>query len=281
MTRPAAPVRTEHLSSVANPVVKTLRSLDRKKARQETGLFLVEGARLAEEGLRRGWTPALVLANASAMDRPSSRDLLQRLAGAGAKVHTASDKVMEAVSRRDNPQTVIAAFRPQESSLTDLDASGPRRWIALFEIRDPGNLGTIIRTADAAGVDGVILIGHCCDPFSIEAVRATMGSLFCVPIVRCDAEAFLAWRVEHDARLVAASVNGPEGLDGVEYGERSILLLGNEQAGLTDALERACDELVRIPMRGAADSLNLSVAAGVMIYEVWRARGFSGSGVES
>ncbi len=267
----------EHVSSTANDTVKLLRSLDRKKARQESGLFLAEGARLCEEALQHGWLPAYALAGAEALKRPAVDSVLKRMKGAGARVLTASEKVLSAVARKDNPQTVVAAFRQRLSTLDDLGVDGPRRWIALYETRDPGNLGTIIRTADAAGVDGVILLGQTCDPFSVETVRATMGSLFAMPLVATSFDAFDDWRRRTGARMVAASMHGQVRHDGARYDERSVILMGTEQSGLPKEIEAACDELVRIPMKGAADSLNLASAASIMIYEAWRARGYEGA----
>ena len=258
--------------------MKLLKSLDMKKVRSETGLFLAEGARLAEEALNHGWAPAYVLAGPTAMERPQTAALLARMKKAGARALTASEKVLAAVSRKDNPQTVVAAFRQRLSKLSELPTDGPRRWVALYEVRDPGNLGTVVRTADAAGVDGVILVGQTCDPFSVEAVRATMGSLFAMPIAVAKFAEFNAWRIEAGARMVAASMRGAKAHDKSDYGQKSIVLMGNEQAGLPQEVEGECDELVRIPMMGAADSLNLASAASVMIYEVWRSRGYAGAG---
>jgi TrmH family RNA methyltransferase len=197
---------------------------------------------------------------------------------AGARALTASEKVLAAVSRKDNPQTVVAAFRQKLSMLSDFATDGAKRWVALYEVRDPGNLGTVIRTADAAGVDGVILVGQTCDPFSVEAVRATMGSLFAMPIAAAKFADFNTWRAKTGARMVAASMRGAKAHDKADYGQKSIVLMGNEQAGLPEDVEAECDELVRIPMMGAADSLNLASAASVMIYEVWRSRGYAGAG---
>lgn len=267
----------EHISSTANDTVKLLKSLDRKKARTESGLFLAEGARLAEEALNRGWLPAYALAGQTALDRPQTNDLLARMKKAGARVLTASEKVLAAVSRKDNPQTVITAFRQRMTNLSEFPHDGMKRWVAMYEVRDPGNLGTVIRTADAAGCDGVMLIGQTCDPFSVEAVRATMGSLFAMPLAAEDFETFDEWRKKVGARMVAASMRGIRAHDAASYGERSVVLMGNEQSGLPVEVEGRCDELVRIPMMGAADSLNLASAASVMIYEVWRTRGYAGA----
>lgn len=265
----------EHISSTANDTVKLLKSLERKKARTESGLFLAEGARLAEEALNNGWLPAYALAGVGALERAQTSDLLARMKKAGARVLTASERVLAAVSRKDNPQTVIAAFKQRVSNLSEFPSDGTRRWVALYEVRDPGNLGTIVRTADAAGVDGVILIGQTCDPFSVEAVRATMGSLFAMPIAEAEFDDFNAWRKSVSARMIAASMRGARAHDKADYGQRSIVLMGNEQSGLPVDVENQCDELVRIPMMGKADSLNLASAASVMIYEVWRGQSYA------
>lgn len=267
----------EQISSLSNETVKLLRSLDRKKSRTESGLFLAEGARHAEEALAHGWRPAYALAGAATLERDRGADLLHRLSAAGARVLLASNKVMEAVSRKDNPQTILAAFRQRDIALKDLSASGAARWLALYEVRDPGNLGTVIRTADAAGMSGVILIGQCCDPYSVEAVRASMGSLFAMKIAHADFTGFNHWRVDQGARLLGASMHGRVAQDEADYGSRCVILMGNEQAGLPDPVEAACDQLVRIPMRGSADSLNLASAASVMIYAAWRASGYEGA----
>jgi TrmH family RNA methyltransferase len=267
----------EHVSSVANDTVKLLKSLGAKKGRTETGLFLAEGARHAEEGLRHGWRPAFAFAGREALERPRTADLMARLKKAGARTLSASDKVMAALARKENPQMVVAAFHQKLDALSDFPTTGHRRFVALYEVRDPGNLGTVIRTADAAGVDGVVLVGKCCDPFSLEAVRATMGSLFAMRLAEGDFTAFDAWRRRTGANVIAASMHGTHRHDQAKWGERSIVLMGNEQSGLPADVEAACDELVRIPMSGSADSLNLASAASVMIYEAWRSGGYKGA----
>lgn len=267
----------EHISSTANETVKLLRSLERKKDRQESGLFLAEGARHAEEALANGWSPAYAFASQAALERPQTRDLLERMRKAGARVLTGTEKILATLSRKDNPQAVISAFRQKVTELDALPVDGARRFVALYEVRDPGNLGTVIRTADAAGCDGVILVGTTCDPFSVETVRATMGSLFAMPLAATSFEAFRAWRDRNSVRVIAASMRGQHAHDKATYPERTCILMGNEQAGLPVDVEAACDELVRIPMMGKADSLNLASAASVMIYEAWRAAGYKGA----
>jgi len=265
----------EIISSPSNPLVKTLRSLERKKGRAETGLFLAEGARLVEQGLSQGWEAEIVMAAPAAMERPHTAGLLKLAAQKGARIIEAPDRILSKVTRKDNPQAVVAAFRQRSRSLSDLAGEGSGIWLGLYEVRDPGNLGTILRTADCAGVRGAVLIETCCDPYSVEAVRASMGSVFDLPFVNASFHEFDAWRRAENLQMTAASVNGTARHDADIYGDRSVILMGNEQSGLPDAVEAACDTLALIPMRGGADSLNLAQATAIMTYEAWRQKGFT------
>ncbi len=272
-----SPPPFEHITSTANETVKLLKSLDRKKERQETGLFLAEGAHFTQEALAHGWTSAYAFADIATVGQPQIRELLERIRAAGARVLTANEKVLAAVSGKGNPQPLVPAFHQRFTPLASLPIAGRRRFVALYEVRDPGNLGTVIRTADAAGCAGVILIGTICDPFSLETVRATMGSLFSVPMALASIDEFWAWRSAGAVRVIAASMRGHHAHDQADYKGRTCILMGNERSGLSIEIEDACDELVRIPMMGRAESLNLASAASVMIYESWRAQGFEGA----
>ncbi len=267
--------QTDTITSTSNPLIKMLKSLERKKGRAETGLFLAEGARLVEQGMTQGWEAEIVLIADTMAERSHLKTLAQKARAKGARVILVPERVMSRVTRKENAQSIVAAFRQRHLSLTEFDGTKSGVWIALYEVRDPGNLGTILRTADCAGVNGVILIGSCCDPYSFEAVRASMGSVFDMPFSNTTFGEFDNWRVHHDASLSAASVNGTARHDQTEYGDRAVIIMGNEQAGLPDTVETACDSLVLIPMRGGADSLNLAQATAIMTYEVWRQKDFT------
>ncbi len=268
-------LQVDHITSAANPLVKTLRALDRKKTRAETGLFLTEGARLIEQALAQHWQVDTLIVSVSGLQRDHVENLAERAGKQGARVVSVPDRLMGSIARKDNPQAVLAAIKQKELALADLDATDPGLWISLYECRDPGNLGTILRTADCAGAAGVILIEQCCDPYSVEAVRASMGSLFDVRLAQADFDSFNAWRKAGNLNMVAASVNGETGHTGVDFKQPSLILMGNEQAGLPAAIEAECDTLCLIPMRGGADSLNLAQATAIMLYEGWRQRGFA------
>ncbi len=257
---------SRRITSLANPLVKTVRSLHLRKDREASGLFLAEGLKIAAEAVDCGRTPKVVMFGPEARDHP----VLLRIAGAardgGGEAVEVDRAILEKISRRDNPQTVVAVFEQVFTPLESLEPHSARTWVALQAVRDPGNLGTIIRTADAAGCGGVILVGDCCDPFSVEAVRATMGSIFAVPIFRCSVEAFLGWRPAWPGSVVGTLLSATTDYRAADYRTPSLILMGNEQAGLPPELAQACDVAVKIPMRGRADSLNLSVATGIMIY---------------
>jgi TrmH family RNA methyltransferase len=250
------------ITSLANDTVKSVRALHLRKAREETGLFLAEGLKIVIEAVELSHAPRTLLFSAGAANHP----LLRRAVAAAVESVEVTPAILAKISRRENPQTVLGVFEQRFAALGDLGANGQGVLIALEEVRDPGNLGTIIRTADAAGCAGVILIGDCCDPYSVEAVRATMGSIFAVPIAKASAAEFLAWRAAWPGSVVGTLLTATLDFRAASYDRPSLILLGNEQAGLTPTLAASCDVNVKIPMCGRADSLNLAVAAGVMIY---------------
>ncbi len=253
---------TRVITSLANETVKSVRALHMRKAREETGRFLAEGLKIVAEAVDLGFSPRLLLLSHQMGEPPA----LTRVIAAAEEVLEVTPAILEKISRRENPQTVLGVFEQRPIAIERLDAAKAKVWVGLQAVRDPGNLGTIIRTADAAGCGGVILIGDCCDPYSVEAVRATMGSIFAVPIFRIGAEAFLNWRGAWPGAVVGTLLSATEDFRSPAYPDPTLILMGNEQAGLTPALAESCDVTVKIPMRGRADSLNLAVATGVMIY---------------
>ena len=167
---------------------------------------------------------------------------------AGGTVLEVSEKVLTAITRRNNPQMVVGVFSQRYLPLKSVKPAGDDVWIGLDRVRDPGNLGTVIRTADAVGAKGVILIGDTTDPFSLETVRATMGSIFAMPVAKTSLDAFLEWRKGFGGLLAGTHLKGAVDYRSVKYaGRPTLLLMGNEQQGLPDELANACDKLLRIP----------------------------------
>jgi len=254
------------ITSLANPLVKAARGLHLRKEREDSGLFLAEGMKIAAEAVELGHAPKILMYGPDARDHPVLRTIAAATARAGGDIVEVHRDILEKVSRRDNPQTVVAVFEQVFAPLATLDPGAATTWVALQAVRDPGNLGTIIRTADAAGCGGVILVGECCDPYSVEAVRATMGSIFAVPIYKASVAEFLAWRAGWPGSVVGTLLTAAVDHRTADYRAPTLILMGNEQQGLPPDLAVACDVNVKIPMRGRADSLNLSVATGIMIY---------------
>jgi TrmH family RNA methyltransferase len=265
------------ITSPANPTIKMLKSLHLKKARAETGLFLGEGLRLATEAAALGIWPEWLAVSSASLERGAALALAKSADARGVKVVETSEAILAAIAKRDNPQTVIGAWRQTLSPLSALSPHAQSLIIALDSVRDPGNLGTILRTADTIGADAVVLTGGPCDPFSVEAVRASMGSLFAVKLVRCSIDDLVRWKQAHGLMMVGAHLHGSVRHDDFPVDRGIIVLMGTEQSGLPDATAALCDVRVRIPMRGRADSLNLAIATAVLSYDVWRRRGYAGA----
>ena len=256
------------ITSLTNPLVKDIRALSMKKARDERGAFLGEGLKLVTDALDEAWpVEAMVHARDVGGQAPVAR-AAARVRTGGGQVLEVTPAVLAKITRRDNPQMVVGVFGQRLASFDAVKAEPGAVWVALEEIRDPGNLGTIIRTVDAVGARGVILVGDTCDPFSVEAVRATMGSLFHVPLVRAAREPFIAWAKSFPGRLVGTHLKGTTDYRSIAASAPTVLVMGGEQRGLTDAMAAACHDLVKIPMRGKADSLNLAVSTGIMLYRL-------------
>lgn len=255
---------SREVTSLTNPTVKAVRALHLRKAREESGLFVAEGLKTVTEGVELGRAPRILLRGRE--DHPLLRKAIAATEAAGGEVIEVTQEILAKVSRRDNPQAVVGVF---EQVFRPLDAITPQAapcWVALHRVRDPGNLGTIIRTADAAGCGGVILVGECCDPYSVEAVRATMGSIFAVPLTKASEAEFAAWRGGWPGAVVGTLLSAQVEHSQAVYAKPTLILMGNEQQGLPPEMAALCDVNVKIPMRGRADSLNLAVATAVMIY---------------
>lgn len=263
--------QVKEVTSLANPIVKDIKALSLKKHRDADKRFLAEGLKLVTDALDGGW-PVHVLVHAKSMaGEPHLQAVAAKARARGALILEVSEKVLGSISRRDNPQMVLGVFGQRWTQLSAIRPAAGDVWVALDRVRDPGNLGTIIRTVDAVGARGVILVGETTDPWSIEAVRATMGSIFAVPLARASEEAFLEWRKSWPGMVAGTHLEGAVDYRKPDYSSRPVLLLmGNEQQGLTPALAKACDTLCLIPQAGKADSLNLAVATGVMLFEVRR-----------
>ncbi len=261
----------KEVTSLANPIIKDIKALSDKKTREQSGTFMAEGLKLVIDAIELGWTIRTLVYAKAAKSKPLVEQMAAKTVASGGLVLEVSEKVLSSITRRDNPQMVVGVFENRWKPLRDIRPAKGETWIALDRVRDPGNLGTIIRTADAAGASGVILVGETTDPFSLETVRATMGSVFAMPVSRATPEEFIAWKKQAGVTVVATHLAGSVDYRTIDYKSKPIvILMGNEQSGLPEQLAREADALARIPQQGLADSLNLAVASAVMMFEARR-----------
>ncbi|HXS48628.1 MAG TPA: RNA methyltransferase [Sphingomicrobium sp.] len=261
------------VTAFSNSTVKLLRSLRDKKARRTEGLFLAEGLRILTEARDSGMLPEIIAFSAEGAKHPLAAEIIAATEAAGGDAIETTPDILSKMSGKDNPQMLLGAYRQPDMALERIDRTKSPLWIVVQALRDPGNIGTILRTGDAAGAGGLILIDDCADPFSVESVRASMGALFTQQIAAARWPEFVAWLRSGEGQLVGTSLKARQDYLETEYGQPCFLLIGNEQQGLPADYESECDLLVKIPMAGRADSLNAAMAAAVMAFAIrasWR-----------
>ena len=258
------------ITSAANGEVKLLRSLHDRKYRRKTGWFLAEGMRICTEALQLGHAPVRLVYVAGRELEPGLAALISACRDAGGRVLPVSENLLCRISRKDNAQIVMGAYAQAWTGLDEMISSSlpVGCWVALDRVRDPGNLGTIMRTADAVAAKGIILIDDCTDPYSVEAVRASMGAVFNVRLIQVTATDFSQFCQRWTGSIIGTSLTASADYRQADWSQPLVLLMGNEQAGLSDEMMRLCTQLVSLPMNGRSDSLNLAVATGVCLYEM-------------
>jgi RNA methyltransferase, TrmH family len=256
------------ITGFSNTLVKQVRALRDKKYRRVEQMFLAEGLRILTEALDLGIVPEMLWYAPDSESHPLVQRLIVATEEKRGDVLVTSPDILSKLSGKDNPGSVIGVYREHPSTLESLDRDTADIWIVAERLRDPGNLGTILRTGDAVGAGGLILIDDCTDPFSVEAVRASMGAVFTQKIVQTRWDDFRSWLRNGPGQLVGTSLNTETDYQVPTYTKPVFLLVGNEAQGLPPAYEAECDLLVKMPMRGKADSLNAAVATAVMAYEV-------------
>lgn len=257
------------ITSFSNSKVKAIRKLEDKKHRSASGEFFIEGLRTVGEAIQTGAPIQSLVVAPELLVSEFGQSLLEHPAIKAVENVEVSAEIFEKIAHKQGPQGIGAVVKQSWQSLKTLTINPSDLWVALDQIADPGNLGTIMRTADAVGCRGVILIGASTDPYDPTAVKASMGSIFSLELVQSDWESFRSWQVEHKVGLVGTSDRAPSDYQAINYTRPIVLLMGSERHGLPGEMIDACDALVRIPMRGRADSLNLAVAAAVVLYEIY------------
>jgi len=259
----------EHLTSPSNPTLKRLRALNDKKHRRLEGRFLAEGLRIVTEALEAGVVPEVLVFGAESARHPLVERLVAATEGSGGTAIETNADMLGKLTGKDNPQAVVGVFRQNPTPLARIDRTTASIWIVCQSLKDPGNLGTILRTGDAVGAGGVILLDDSCDPYSTEAVRASMGAIFTQSLTITDGPSFFNWlRAAPGGFVAGAALTGTVDFRAVAYPAPTFVLMGNEQAGLPESYADQCDALVKLPMLGKADSLNVAVATAVLLYEV-------------
>jgi len=259
------------ITSFRNPLVKRIKKLKQKKYRQREGAFFVEGIRVVLSAVERGAPLETIVVAPELLTSDVAWEAVAGQQEQGVAVREVSAEVFESFAERDNPVGLGAIVGVSLRDLASLPAGPGAIFAALFDVGDPGNLGTIVRTLDGMGAAGLILVGQTTDPFHPTAVKASMGALFNVPVAEAEtAEAVWRWAKERDVHTVATSAHARQAYWDAAYAWPALLLLGGEGEGLPADVMEAAEQAVTIPMYGASSSLNLAVAAGLLLYEVRR-----------
>ncbi|PJF37253.1 MAG: RNA methyltransferase [Candidatus Thermofonsia Clade 1 bacterium] len=257
------------ITNPANATIKAYRALRHRKARAESGLFLAEGIRLVAEAVQlKAPLEALIYAP-ELLESPFGQQIVAQAQSIGVRVLEVSAAVFASLSAKENPTGLAAVARQAWTPLSAVRFTPEKLgWVALDSPQDTGNIGTILRTCDAVNAEGVILLGNAADPYDPSGVRASMGAIFSQKLVRASYTEFLAWQAQGSARLIGTSDSAQMDYREADYSKPLILLMGSEREGLPNALKAACTSLVRLPMLGRCDSLNVAVACGVMLYAI-------------
>lgn len=256
------------ITSFSNSKVKWARSLREKKHRKPSGKFLVEGLRLLTEARDHGFIPEMLFLDEKRDAHPLITQLEHDIEQAGGEIIATTADILSKISGKKNPQTLVGVFSDFPTPLAQINRHDADIWLVAENMRDPGNLGTMLRTGDAVGAGGLILIDNCVDPFSVEAVRASMGAIFTQKIAMATWAEFHGWARTGDAQLVATHLEGAVDYRAADYQSPCFIVIGNEAQGLPNDYTAQCDVRVKIPMLGQADSLNAAVAGAVIAYQV-------------
>lgn len=258
------------ITSSSNPTIKMIRKLRTRKVRDESGLFYIEGTRIVKEALEENEDIQFLIWYLTAEKSEVDKITIQLARKKGIPCLEVSEQVYQSFSLREGSQRISAVVRQKWVDFEEISQKLNRLWIGLFEISDPGNLGTILRTMDAVGVKGLVLIGNCTDPYDPTAVRASMGALFTKNITRIDTKSFEKWISSTKCEVIGTSDRAVVDFRDIQYPKNGMLLMGSEREGLPESIMKQVTNMVRIPMLGKNDSLNLAVATSVVLYEIQR-----------
>ena len=260
---------TALITSHANPKIKQARALRQRKAREASGLFLVEGIFHVGEALAAGAPIEYICYAPDLLASDFAHQLIERASASGVPCYATTAEVLASLAEKDNPQGLLAVVRQRRTVLTELNPTDFSWGVAVVAPQDPGNVGAILRTIDAVGADGLLLLDSSVDPHHPTAVRASMGTLFWHPVAVASFGEWARWAGQHGYHVYGTSAHASADYGSVARYERPlILLLGSEREGLSPEQTVACEQMIRLPMYGRVTSLNLAVAAGVLLYAI-------------
>ena len=260
------------ITSTANPTIKAIRRLADRRERQQSGLFFVEGLRSVGEVIQKGWDIQWLIIAPELLISLFGQQLVETVSARGNRILEVSEAVFRSLSAREGPQGIAAVGKQRWTDLDSVKLSPGDTWIALDSVQDPGNLGTIMRTSDAAGCKGLILLDQSTDPYDPGSIRASMGSIFSQQLVKCSYASFARWKREQQATVIGTSDKARQDYHAYRYPASLVVLMGSERMGLQEKHLALCDEVVTIPMHGSSDSLNLAVATALVVYEIYNQR---------
>jgi TrmH family RNA methyltransferase len=266
------PQRSPLIARSQHPLIRRIQRLRHREAREQSGLYYVEGLRLVLQAAQSGATLEALVVCEPLLTHAFGQRLVRHQHRRGVPILEVTPPVMRQLAIVADPQGIGAVVRQRWEDLAQVAPGDELCWIALQLVRSVGNLGTILRTSEAVGGAGIILLGDAVDPYDPAAVRATMGSLYTQRLVRTTLRAFGRWKRRHGCLLVGTAPDAPVDYRAPSYRAPTVLLMGDERKGLPPELQALCDLMVRIPMVGGTDSLNLGVATGVMLYELFNQR---------
>lgn len=254
------------ITSMSHPLVKQARALRQRKTRTETGSFLVEGIHHVGEAFSAGWEMQAILFAPDLLNSGFAKDLLARALEQRIEIRPVSGKVMNSITDKENPQGILALVRQRHPGWADLKSL--RMGAAVVSPQDPGNVGAILRTLDAVGADYFFIIDGGVDLYHPTSVRASMGTLFWIPVVETNFTELTAWVRSNGIYLIGSSAHAEKDYRSFIPQNPWLLVLGSEQKGLSPDQLRLCDTTIKLPMHGRASSLNLAVAAGILLYQL-------------
>lgn len=257
------------ITSQSNARIKQIRSLRNRHEREQTGLFFIEGIRIVVEAAQAGARIETLVVAPELLKSQIGQETVRQEQARGVPVLEVSAQVFKSLSVKEGPQGIGAVLHERWEPLDEVRLTNDLCWVALDAAQDPGNIGTILRTNDAVGGTGIMLLGNCADPYDPSALRASMGAIFSQRLVKASFADFARWKERHHYTVVGTSDSARLDYRAAHYHTPLVLLMGSERQGLSAEQQAMCDQMVCIPMAGRSDSLNLAVATGIVLYEIF------------